>query len=79
MSFSVCLCETNTVEFYQKDIKADTHKSQEKTSDVLIATAHCMVGINNNNNNNKIKTLSIHDTIQQITVRVPCNLLCKTN
>lgn len=76
MSFSVCLCETNTVEFYQKDIKADTHKSQEKTSDVLIATAHCMVGINNNN---KIKTLSIHDTIQQITVRVPCNLLCKTN
>lgn len=42
----------------------------------LIAKAHCVVGINNNN---KIKTLSIHDTIQQITVHVPCNLQYKTN
>lgn len=44
----------------------------------LIATADSMVGIKSNNNN-KIKTLSIHDTIQQIKVHVPCNLQYKTN
>lgn len=38
----------------------------------LIATAHCMVRINSNNN--KIKTLSIHDTIQYTYVLVIFNI-----
>ena len=38
----------------------------------LIATAHCMVKINSNNN--KIKTLSIHDTIQYTYVLVIFNI-----